>query len=64
MTALTSGTILGIETEVPKMQDQTNYTELLEKEYGQDEMAVRLIERCRLDGHTDQEIYETLESFY
>ena len=53
-----------VETEVPKMQDQANYTELLEKEYGQDEMAVRLIERCRLDGHTDQEIYETLESFY
>lgn len=46
------------------MEEQTNYTELLEQEYGQDSLAQRHIQKWRAEGLTDEEIYETLESFY
>ena len=40
-------------------------TELLEKYYGSDEMAQKLIKHFREDGkQTDEEIYSFLESFY
>ena len=45
--------------------EEINYTELLEREYGQDPMAVKLIKDFREDLHqTDKEIYQFLESFY
>lgn len=47
------------------MDTQTNWTELLEREYGTDEMAQQLIESYRTDsGMSDEEIYSFLESFY
>jgi len=46
------------------METQINYTELLEREYGQDPMAVRLIAQLRQDGDLDERIYHFLESFY
>ena len=46
------------------MEEQTNYTELLEQEYGQDEGARQLIQLARQDGQADEEIYHFLESFY
>ena len=46
------------------MEEQVYYTELLEKAYGQDQMAVDLIEQSRKNGSTDEEIYHVLESFY
>jgi len=47
------------------MEAQINYTELLEREYGQDEMAVKLIADFRTDlNQSDKEIYQFLESFY
>lgn len=40
-------------------------TELLEREYGQDEMAMELVKEFREDlNMTDQEIYDFLESFF
>jgi hypothetical protein len=50
--------------EVLIMDAQINYTELLEKEYGLDKMAMNLAEVSRQNGHTDEEIYNFLESFY
>ena len=41
--------------EVLKMEAQVNYTELLEREYGQDEMAMKLVRTWRSDGDTDEE---------
>lgn len=47
------------------MDETTNWTELLEKEYGQDEVAAVLIREFRTEDHkTDKEIYQILESFY
>ena len=46
------------------MGEITNWTELLEKEYGQDEVAVGLIRDLRTDGDSDKTIYQFLESFY
>lgn len=40
-------------------------TELLERDYGSDEMAQKLIASFRTDEkQTDEEIYKFLESFY
>ena len=40
-------------------------TELLERDYGSDEMAQKLIASFRADEkRTDEEIYKFLESFY
>lgn len=38
---------------------EPNWTELLEREYGQD----RLVAHLRSEGATDKEIYQLLESF-
>lgn len=44
---------------------EPNYTELLEQEYGQDKVALDMIQWHRKELHeTDKEIYEFLESFY
>lgn len=45
-------------------QQEPNYTELLEKEYGQFKVAQSLIHDLRNMGYTDKDIYEDLESFY
>ena len=45
-------------------EQQINYTELLEKEYGKLVGAARLIQKLRKMGLTGKEIYEGLESFY
>ena len=44
---------------------ESNWTELLEKEYGDDPMAMDLAKELKADlGRTDKEIYQFLESFY
>lgn len=48
-----------------RMDAQTNWTELLEKEYGADPMAMDLVRHWREEyNETDEEIYQNLESFY
>lgn len=47
------------------MDTQTNWTELLEREYGNDQMDIKLVQELREERHmTDEEIYSLLESFY
>lgn len=46
------------------MDTQTNWTELLEREYGNDPVAQRIIQGQREKRHSDEEIYNLLESFY
>lgn len=47
------------------MDTQTNWTELLEREYGTDPMDIKLVTELRTERHmTDEEIYSFLESFY
>ena len=48
--------------EMPRPQQKPNYTELLEKEYGN--LCPELILAFRRDSRQDEEIYEFLESFY
>lgn len=44
---------------------EQNWTELLEREYGDDPIAVQLIGEFRAEMQMpDEEIYQTLESFY
>lgn len=45
-------------------EQEINYTELLEKEYGQFKVAQSIIRNLRNLGHSDKDIYEDLESFY
>lgn len=42
------------------MEEAANYTELLEKEYGN--RLRETIDACRTDGLSDEEIYATFES--
>ena len=46
------------------MRPKINYTEMLMQEYGSDEMAQSLISKWRMEGTSDEEIYNFLESFY
>lgn len=41
-----------------------DWTKKLEEDYGQDEMAMKLIAISRENGHSDEEIYSLMESFY
>lgn len=44
---------------------EQNWTEILEREYGDDPMAVQLIKEFRDDlKMSDEKIYSFLESFY
>lgn len=46
-------------------EQELTATELLERDYGSDEMAQKLISSFRTDEkQTDEEIYKFLESFY
>ena len=46
-------------------EQELTATELLERDYGSDEMAQKLIASLRTDEkQTDEEIYKFLESFY
>lgn len=46
-------------------EQELTATELLERDYGSDEMAQKLIASFRADEkQTDEEIYKFLESFY
>ena len=47
------------------MGETTNWTELLEKEYGADPMAMDLVRQWREEyNEPDDEIYQNLDSFY
>ena len=41
-----------------------DWTKKLEEDYGQDEMAMKLIAISRECGYSDEKIYSLMESFY
>ena len=41
-----------------------DYTKVLEEEFGQDQIAQKIIRDGRTDGLSDEEIYNLLMSFY
>jgi len=62
--ATTGSTTTSLKDSPQSSSSRPSSKELLEQEYGTDSGAQQLITLWRSEGSTDEEIYETLRSFW